>query len=383
MKNNDVKIITFYLPQFHEIPENNEWWGKGFTEWVNVKKAKPLFDDHYQPRVPLDENYYVLDNEEAILKQVDLASKYGVHGFCFYHYWFSGKLLLEKPLEIFNSSSKINFPFCISWANERWTNAWNAEGEPRILIDQKYGDRVDWEKHFDYMLQFFKNPNYIKEENKPLLVIYRPELINCLNEMLDTFNELAIKEGFSGMKFAYQHLHFNNSKDNDDSRFAYSIEYQPPYALADYHARLHGSKTNNLVSVVRGLIKPIEDLLKISILENLRRNKLRTYDYDDLWNEILTRKPRNEKSIPGAFVDWDNTPRRGLKGWLVKGVTPEKFEKYMTLQLKRTKAVYKQEYLFLFAWNEWAEGGYLEPDNKYSYRFIESIKNAIKAAEGK
>lgn len=378
MKEKKVKIITFYLPQFHEIPENNKWWGKGFTEWVNVKKAKPLFSEHYQPRIPLNNNYYSLDDEKEILSQTKLAEKYGVYGFCFYHYWFSGKLLLEKPLEIFNESKSINFPFCISWANERWTNAWSADGEPKILIDQKYGSKEDWEKHFRYLLQFFKNENYIKEDNKPLFIIYRPELIDCLDDMLELFENLAKQEGFSGMVFAYQHLHFDKIKNKNDSMFKYSIEYQPAYAVADYNSKRFGEKSNRLISTVRKLIKPIEDYFKISILENIRPNSLRIYSYDDLWKEILTREPRNEKSVPGAFVDWDNTPRRGLKGWLVSGVTPEKFEKYLEIQVNRTIEVYNKDYLFLFAWNEWAEGGYLEPDEKNEYKYLESISKAVK-----
>ena len=165
-----MKIIAFYLPQFHEIPENNKWWGKGFTEWVNVKKARPLFENHNQPRVPLNKNYYNLLDEKTQKEQVKLANDYGLYGFCFYHYWFDGKLLLEKPVEKFLENKSLDTHFCICWANEHWTNAW-ANKEAKVLIEQKYGNKKEWKEHFDYLLNFFKDDRYIKENNKPLLVI--------------------------------------------------------------------------------------------------------------------------------------------------------------------------------------------------------------------
>ena len=166
-----MKVIAFYLPQFHTIPENDEWWGKGFTEWTNVKAAKPLFEGHVQPRIPLNNNYYNLLDDEVMEWQVELARQYGVYGFCFYHYWFDGHMLLEKPMENMLNSDKINFPYCICWANENWTNAWTANGDVKTLIKQTYGDREEWERHFSYLLDFFKDKNYIKENNKPLFVL--------------------------------------------------------------------------------------------------------------------------------------------------------------------------------------------------------------------
>ena len=192
-----MKIITFYLPQFHEIPENNEWWGKGFTEWVNVKKAQPLYEGHEQPRVPLNENYYNLLDPNVQVWQAKIAKEYGVYGFCYYHYWFNGKLLLEKPMENMLKNRDIDIPFCVCWANEPWTRAW--VGETKVLIPQLYGEKREWKEHFDYLLPFFKDSRYICDDGKPLVVIYRPEVIECLNEMLDYWNELAIQEGFEGV----------------------------------------------------------------------------------------------------------------------------------------------------------------------------------------
>ena len=187
-----ARVLAYYLPQFHPIPENDEWWGKGFTEWVNVKKAKPLFPGHQQPVVPLEDNYYNLLSPETIGWQIELAKKYGIYGFCFYHYWFDGHMLLEKPMEIMRNDSSLNIPYCICWANENWTNAWNAEGDVKTLIQQTYGNRDEWERHFNYLLQFFQDPNYMLEDNKPFFIIYRPEIIPKLRQMLVYWNNSNI-----------------------------------------------------------------------------------------------------------------------------------------------------------------------------------------------
>ena len=224
-----MKIITFYLPQFHEIPENNKWWGEGFTEWVNMKKAKPLFDNHYQPRVPLNKNYYNLLDIDVMRWQAKIASEAGIYGFCFYHYWFDGHMLLEKPMENFLNHPEIDINYCISWANEDWTNAW-VTSNSKTLISQTYGNEQDWEKHYQYFKPFFQDKRYIKEDGKPFLILYRPEIIPCLNEMLDYWRKRAIDDGFKGLTIAYQHVNFGMMEKKDDSRFDYQIEYQPAYA---------------------------------------------------------------------------------------------------------------------------------------------------------
>lgn len=232
-----MKIIAFYLPQFHDIPENDEWWGKGFTEWVNVKKAKPMYKGHEQPRVPLNNNYYNLLDDEVKVWQAELAKQYGIYGFCYYHYWFNGKLLLEKPMSQMLSNKKIDIPFCICWANEPWTRAW--VGEKKVLITQKYGKIDDWVKHFNYLLPFFKDNRYIKNDNKPFFVIYRPEIIGCLKEMVECWDRLAKKNGFKGIDFAYQNIDFDVQKHKDDSMFSYNIEFQPHYAFYDMNINKH------------------------------------------------------------------------------------------------------------------------------------------------
>ena len=365
-----MRTIAFYLPQFHTIPENDEWWGEGFTEWVNVKKARPLFENHNQPRVPLRENYYNLLNPEVMHWQVQIAKEYGLYGFCFYHYWFDGHMLLEKPVEIYLKDSSIDFPYCICWANEHWTQAWVSKHD-RILIAQQYGEKKQWEEHFNYLLPFFQDLRYIKNDGKPLVVIYRPELIDCLNDMLDYWQELAKINGFPGLDFAYQQIHLELQKDKDDSRFAFNIEYQPAYAVYD----MTKEKFKYLRKIKRTLTAGLQ---KIGInIEQIRPQGLIKRSYDEVWKSVLERKPQSEKSVPGAFVDWDNTPRRQERGSVFVGASPEKFEKYMTEQVRRAKDVYKKDMIFLFAWNEWAEGGYMEPDEKNGFGYLEALRNAL------
>ena len=378
---NKMKIIAFYLPQFHAIPENDEWWGKGFTEWTNVKNAKPLFEGHNQPIVPLSNNYYNLLDNNTIKWQIDIAKKYGVYGFCFYHYWFDGHMLLEKPMENMLKDPGLNIPYCICWANENWTNAWKADGDVKTLIQQSYGKEDEWERHFNYLLQFFKDPNYILENNKPFFVIYRPEIIPCLNEMLDYWNELAIKNGFDGMVFAYQQFSYHILENRDESRFKYNIEYQPGYARYDF--QIHQKSTSGKVAFmirqnIRKIASAIDKAVGTNINAKLTRNVLQIEDYDELCREIINRKPDSPKAIPGMFVGWDNTPRRGKTGRVCLGSTPEKFEMYLRQQIENAEKNYHKDMLFIFAWNEWAEGGYLEPDEKNKYRYLEAIKNAQK-----
>lgn len=368
-----MKVIAFYLPQFHEIPENSEWWGEGFTEWVNVKKAKPLFEGHAQPRVPLNNNYYNLLDSKTQVWQANLAKKYGVYGFCYYHYWFNGKLLLEKPMENMLSNPGVDLPFCICWANEPWTKAW--VGEKKVLIPQVYGIRKDWEEHFYYLLPFLKDKRYICENGKPLLVIYRPEVIECLNEMLDCWTELAKQNGLNGLTYAYQNIDFDLQKNKDDSRFTYNIEFQPLYARHD----MFKNKFKHLKAIRRKIAALVERKIGIDLMKygSGAFNSLRV-DYDKTWDRILTRIPESEKNVPGAFVSWDNSPRKGEKGEVYVNDTPEKFRNYLSRQIKRAKEVYHKDLMFMYAWNEWAEGGYLEPDTRFGYGNLEAIYHALK-----
>ena len=373
-----MKIIAYYLPQFHNIPENDEWWGNGFTEWTNIKKAKPLYDGHAQPKVPLNGNYYNLLDNEVKRWQVELAKKYGIYGFCYYHYWFGGKLLLEKPMEQMLADKSIDLPFCISWANHSWSKTWVGDRKT-VLIKQTYGDADEWRAHYEYLSQFFRDERYIKMNGKPLLVMYQPEVIPCLNEMIDLWERLAIQDGFPGLCLAYQTITTDFVAEAEDSRFRYCIEYQPRQG----RVRLTDSTLGGIKRVRRKLARAIQrasgiDILQIGTAKLQKLAHTNPINYDDVWESIIGMGPISSKSIPGAFSMWDNSPRYGENAEVYVGGTPEKFASYLSRQIAHAKRDYDSDFMFFFAWNEWCEGGYLEPDEDVGYGYLEGIRYALK-----
>lgn len=366
-----MKIITFYLPQFHTIKENDEWWGQGFTEWVNVKRGTPLFEGHYQPRVPENQNYYNLLDDDVKRWQCELAMEHGVYGFCMYHYWFGGKLLLEKPVEQYLANKSLPQRFMLCWANEHWTNAW-VSSNAKVLIEQEYGNEAEWAEHFAYLLPFLQDPRYICQDGRPLLMIYRPDLIHCLNDMLDCWQRLAKEAGLPGLCFLCQGLYLDYLPKKDLSRFDYDIQMQPNYALT----KMRRQKWKRL-RMLKAKTTELLDKVFHTNLSAYRVGGLTTYPYEQLWEYILATGPGSDKSLPGAFVDWDNTSRRGEQGWAITGATPEKFARFLKEQIRRTRTVYKKDYLFMHAWNEWAEAGYLEPDERYGSGYLQAIKEAL------
>jgi len=376
-----MKIIAAYLPQYHRIKENDEWWGDGFTEWTNVKKARSLFDGHNQPRVPLNQNYYnLLDNDNKTWHwQASLAKKYGVYGFSLYHYWFNGKLLLEKPIENLLKDSSIDIPFCICWANEKWTNGW-VSNENRVLMEQDYSDEQDWVNHFMYLLPFFRDTRYIHVDNKPLIVIYVPYLMErYLESFIKCWRRLAQENGLDGLTLAFQHVRNFNDPTFDANIFDYGMEFQPDYML--FHKKNETNIVNNAKTVALNKLFKISSWLQkkygIYIHRSRKDRSLITFSYDEMWNKILEKSPHDSNVFPGAFVDWDNTARKGKGGSVAIGTTPDKFRKYMTQQIFRARNVYQKDYLMLFAWNEWAESGYLEPDEKNGYAMLEALQSAL------
>ncbi|WP_028403413.1 glycosyltransferase WbsX family protein [Ectobacillus panaciterrae] len=345
-----MKIIAFYLPQFHRIPENDQWWGEGFTEWTNTRRAQPLFHRHYQPREPLNNYYYNLTDPTTRRWQAEIAKKYGIYGFCYYHYWFKGKQLLERPFNEVLRLGEPDFPFCLSWANESWTRTWDG-GNNDILIGQEYGHREDWKKHFDYLLKAFLDNRYIRINNKPVFLIYRPELIQHCEEMLNFWNDLAKEAGLDGIYFIRT---LNGFPYVEKNGFDASVEFEPMYTLRhDYLPNPH-------------------------ILDSPYRPMFA--DYDATWDRIVSRVPQDKNNnpiIPGAFVDWDNTARLKKNALIYRGATPEKFGKYLSVRIQRAKSIYNSNYLFINAWNEWAEGTYLEPDKRYGFRYLEEVKKAV------
>lgn len=372
-----MKIIPLYLPQFHTIPENDEWWGKDFTEWVNVREAKPLFDGHNQPRVPLNHNYYDLSDVETLKWQCRIAKEYGIYGFCMYHYWFNGHLLLEKPMEMLLAHPEIDIKYCVSWANHDWTDAWKASNRaPKILISHNFDDEKDWVNHFYYLLPFFKDPRYMSENNKPIMVIYIPNIIRKLGKMLDVWSRLARENGFEGLTYIYQSAASSFDNSWNHSLFDYGVEMNPGYV-----GLANRQKNSSFFPKLMKYSHEIKRLLHIrrSLLPQKKITEVSKADYDYTWQRILELRPlsKSPKMIPCAFTDWDNTPRHKERGYLYQGVTPEKFRKYFRQLVENTKKYYDTDMIFVFAWNEWAEGGYLEPDTKNGFAFLEAIRDTL------
>ena len=372
-----MKIIPLYLPQFHTIPENDEWWGKGFTEWVNVREAKPLFEGHNQPRVPLNNNYYDLSDIETLKWQCRIAKEYGIYGFCMYHYWFNGHLLLEKPMEMLLAHPEIDIKYCISWANHDWTDAWKASNrQPKVLIAHNFDDEKDWVDHFNYLLPFFKDPRYMTENNKPLMVIYIPNIIRKLKKMLDVWSQMARDNGFDGLTFIYQSAASSFDNSWDHSLFDYGVEMNPGYV-----GLANRQKNSSFFPKLMKYSHEIKRFLHIrrSLLPQKKITEVSKADYDYTWQRILELRPISNapKMIPCAFTDWDNTPRHKERGYLYQGVSPVKFKSYFKQLIDNTKNFYDTDMIFVFAWNEWAEGGYLEPDEKNGFAFLEAIKECL------
>lgn len=337
-----MKIIAYFLPQFHRISENDKWWGEGFTEWTNTKKARPFFEGHYQPREPYNDFYYDLTNPKVRKWQTDIAKKYNIYGFCYYHYWLNGKQLLEKPVNDLLYMKELDMPFCICWANHTWNRSWTHEHK-EILMLQTYGGEKEWEEHFKYLLKLFLDPRYIKIDNKPLFIIYRPSDITSCKERLDYYNKKAQENGFDGIYFV-ETLHMEDSVYGCGiDGFSAAVEFEPMYTIKP----------------------PFSNIMH----------------YDTIWETILNReRPSERKYFLGGFTGWDNSARKKEQGLIVLGSTPEKFGNYMKQQIQNAKAL-DSDFIFINAWNEWAEGAYLEPDKKYAFGYLENLKNAIENTE--
>lgn len=360
-----MKMIAMYLPQFHQIPENDRWWGKGFTEWTAVRSAERLFEGHDQPREPLNDDYYDLLDRSAMDRQAKLAKQYGLDGFCFYHYYFkSGKKVLEKPAENLLQWTDIDMPFCFCWANESWGRTWSrldhryesinswtekTEGKEEtekksngILLEQRYGREKEWKAHFDYLLPFFKDKRYIKKDGAPVFLIYKPQQIKCLAEMICFWKRLARQEGLGDIYLIGENC-TRRLKGLDGILLYGPLMYQDP-------------KTGG--HVVQPRIK----------------NGVRTYSYQKLWENAIAARPVSGcKTYFGGFTDYDDTPRHGKNGSALEGASAELFEKYLYLLVKKNQMA-QNGYTFINAFNEWGEGMYLEPDKKRGYRYLEAVK---------
>ncbi len=353
-KGHYLKFIAFYLPQFHPIPENDKFWGKGFTEWHNVVRGKPRFKGHYQPRLPTELGFYDLRVPEVQEEQVALAKEYGIYGFAFHFYWFQGKRLLERPIIQFIQNKNINFPFCIHWANEHWTRRWDGL-DHEILIEQKHSPEDDI-KFIEYVAKtYFTHPNYIRIDGKPLLIIYKPSLFPDPRETVERLREWCYKNGFGEIFLC--NMHSLDWMDPREADFDASIEY-PPNAI--------------LLNDVTEEIEIIDSNFGGRIL-----------DYLSAIDQAYLYSPPSYKKFRGVFPDWDNEARMKGRGRSFINSSPENFKKYLSIVCNFTIQHFKKEerLVFINAWNEWAEGCYLEPDEKYGRGYLKVIKEVLKFFE--
>lgn len=352
------RFIAFYLPQYHPIPENDAWWGRGFTEWTNVAKAKPLFSGHYQPHVPADLGFYDLRVPETRVAQADMAKDYGIEGFCYYHYWFGGKRLLQRPFDEVLDSGEPDFPFCICWANESWTGIWHG-AEHRVLIEQTYPPH-DIQPHFEYLLKAFRDKRYMLVDGKPMFLVYQPLALPDTKRYTDMWRDLAIKAGLKGLYLIG--IHSPGNWIPDDSGFDACVNPKFPARRPKSVAR-------------RYMIKWLKNEYQ------RRTGQPSHYSYDKVIDTLFDYVDIAHSKFPCVVPNWDNTPRSGVNGLVLDGSTPEKFGNQVRRALELTKNLkHDKRLIFIKSWNEWAEGNHLEPDLKFGHAYLEIIRKELEIA---
>ncbi|EGQ7930539.1 hypothetical protein HJA57_001639 [Vibrio vulnificus] len=364
-----MKIYSFYFPQFYPIPENDVAWGVGFTDWDNVKQAKPLYDGHYQPRVPLD-GYYDQSKVETIARQVSDMKKANLDGVSFYHYWFDGKLVLEKPAENFLANKTLDIEFNFTWANETWSKRWVGEDNVIIFKQTHSKDRALIQEHFNYLLPFFKDERYQKVNNKPVFNIYNPHLIDDHSSFFGIWNEMAINNGFSGIHFVAI-LCSPTVEESYIKDYEGCLDFQPRYSSNNLKVKKNPG-FGYAFDKLRFLPEP---LLNVLTKLRYRFSKTKKYSYNEVWDDILALSVKNlfpgKKRYYSAFIDWDNTPRYGEKATIYTGSSLNVFFKYIVKLLAKIK--HEDSVLYVNAWNEWSEGTYIEADKKNGYKCIDTF----------
>lgn len=350
-----VRLIAFYLPQYHPIPENDLWWGKGFTEWTNVSRARPLFEGHYQPHLPSDLGFYDLRLPEVRQRQADIAKDYGIHGFCFYYYWFNGRRLLERPLNDILQLKKPDFPFCVCWANEPWTRNWDGQ-RSQILMPQEHTTETD--EHFILdLIPVLRDERYVRINGRPLVLIYRSELLPDVAQTSLVWREIASRHGIDLYLCRVESF----TKTNPASiHFDAACEFPPNISgvLPQHHSR---------VSFPSSRGEQFEGIL---------------YDYPQLVELMMYRSDVDYKRFPAVAPSWDNTPRSGKRGSVFLNSSPDAFRHWLTASVRKSLSRFEgdEQIVFINAWNEWAEGCHLEPDCRYGDGFLQACRAALGAS---
>lgn len=363
-----ARLIAFYLPQFHPIPENDEWWGKGFTEWTNVTKAKPLFPGHYQPHIPTELGYYDLRVPETRQAQAELAQQYGIEGFCYWHYWFNGRRLLERPFQEVLTSGEPKLPFCLAWANESWTGIW-YDAPNKILVEQTYPGLEDYQAHFEAIKEAFFDDRYIKVDGKPIFIVYRPQKIPDPKLFCDYWRELADKAGLPGLYL--MGVIITPHWLPEQAGFDASIPINPDFSQGNYRRSLIKKKPR------RSTVLEALSALDTKITLKRTRNLPHIYCYEESIRHAFLHYLESQ-SYPCIFSNWDNTPRSRVNGRVFLNSTPELFRIHLRDALNQVaQRPDEQKLIFVRSWNEWAEGNYLEPEQKYGRGFLEVIRDEV------
>ena len=354
-----IRAIAFHLPQFHPIPENDEWWGKGFTEWTNVVKARPLFPGHHQPHLPADLGFYDLRLPEARAAQAELAASYGIHGFCYYHYWFNGQRLLRRPLDEILRSSQPDFPFCLCWANESWTRGWLGQ-DREVLISQTYNPD-DELMHARWLAKTFADCRYLRKDGRAIFLVYRPGNLPVPRRLTETLRAECNKNGDKEPYLIGVDAH-RVGRDFRNDGFDATLAFEPqlgalPGAFDDAF---------NFRKLWRNL--------RLGVMSG----KLKVYDYSEARQRMLS-LVRPFPTIPCVFVGWDNTPRRGPNGLIVVNSSPQVFGSALEAEIAKLRTSSDGDsILFINAWNEWAEGNHLEPCQRWGCKHLEVIREALR-----
>lgn len=383
---NKARVIAFYLPQFHPIPENDQWWGKGFTEWTSVGKAKPLFKGHYQPKVPADLGYYDLRSPWVRVEQAELAREAGIEGFAYWHYWFGGgKTILQQPFLDMMKTKSPDFPFCLAWGNHSWSNkTWKTgmskKAANTMIAEQTYPGVEDFEAHFNYVLPAFKDERYIKVDGKPLFIIFDSSFKE-LPLFIETWQKLAKANGLKGIHFVgYAYNAGYNKVDNPQ-------EKRPYLALDEAGARYKyalskGLDGVNSIGMARAecIVKGKYKLLWNKILEKYTSYKpLNIYDQKKINENIFVPEDKWENVYPTIMPNWDRSPRAGRNAVIYVNSTPDVFKQHIkdAIELVKDKQP-EHRIIFLKSWNEWGEGNYVEPDLKYGKGYIRALAETLK-----
>ena len=371
-----VRALAFYFPQFHAIAENSAWWGEGFTDWVNVRRARPQFAGHAQPRVPLGGRYYDQSRKDTLEWQIDLARRHALAGFCHYHYWFDGKQLLETPTNLVLENRDLDFPFCLAWANETWSRRWDGRDHHVLQAQTHRPDPQLWRRHFEYLFRAWSDPRAITIDGRPVFLVYRAQLVQRLGEMIDLWREEAHRRGLPGL-YLIAMKQFEFPVPEVLRHFDATMQFQPFEALfsPDFAGKVF--ETSAPVMALRRLPERAQDLLRA--IRYAWFSGLSFYDYDLVWKHILkVEREGGIPSFPGAFVDWDNTARYVKRARIFRNATPERFEHWFRQLVEVTASRPEPEHtIFVNAWNEWAEGAYLEPDERNGLAYLEALKRCI------